>query len=142
MQPELADVSSQGRPHPRASTLKRLTHLAGHKGIVELGQTDLQRPIPWPDSSADAVVSYNVLECLPDPAGLIREAARLLKPGGRLVLAHVDFDSIMVGGTPVDLDRRVCHAFADDRQPWMDHADGRMGRAIPGLIAASALTEQ
>lgn len=84
-------------------------------------------------------MSYNVLECLGDPAALVREAVRLLKPEGTLVLAHVDFDSIMVAGPPADLDRRVCHAFTDDCQPWMDHASGRIGRALPGLLASSGL---
>ncbi|MFF4814514.1 methyltransferase domain-containing protein [Kitasatospora sp. NPDC001309] len=143
-------LAATSRRHPRArlvgldrsaaalSTTR--THLTGHCGGLQLIQADLRQPLPLTDACADAVVSYNVLECLTDPAALVREAVRLLKPEGTLVLAHVDFDSIMVAGPPADLDRRVCHAFTDDRQPWMDHANGRIGRALPGLVAAAGLT--
>ncbi|WP_380283684.1 methyltransferase domain-containing protein [Kitasatospora purpeofusca] len=113
--------------------------LAGHRGGAEIEVADLAERLPLPDNSVDAAVSYNVLECLPDPAALLAEIARVLKPGGRLVVAHVDFDSLVISGASRDLDRRICHAFTDDQQPWMDHADGRIGRKLPGLVNASPL---
>ncbi|MEV6209337.1 methyltransferase domain-containing protein [Kitasatospora sp. NPDC051914] len=113
--------------------------LAGHRGGAEVEVADLADRLPLPDNSVDAVVSYNVLECLPDPAALLAEAARVLKPGGRAVVAHVDFDSLVISGVRRELDRRICHAFTDDRQPWMEHADGRIGRKLPGLVKASPL---
>lgn len=42
-----------------------------------------------PDGAADAVVMHQVLHYLSDPPGAIREAARVLAPGGRLLI--VDF---------------------------------------------------
>jgi len=42
--------------------------------------------IPEPDASFDAVLCSEVLEHLPDPPKAIGEFARLLKPGGRLIL--------------------------------------------------------
>ncbi|MFJ7276978.1 methyltransferase domain-containing protein [Kitasatospora sp. NPDC098663] len=145
-------LAAMSRRHPRArlvgldrsaaalSTAR--TRLTRHGRGVQLVQADLRRSLPLAGGCADAVVSYNVLECLTDPAELVREAVRLLRAEGTLVLAHVDFDSIMVAGPPADLDRRVCHAFTDDRQPWMDHANGRIGRALPGLVGAAGLTLQ
>ncbi len=41
---------------------------------------------PLVDGCADAVVSIDVLQLLDDPASLLGEAARLLRPAGRLVL--------------------------------------------------------
>lgn len=41
--------------------------------------------IPFPDDEFDLCVCFNGLHCLPDPAAAIREIARCLKPGGRLV---------------------------------------------------------
>ena len=45
--------------------------------------------IPLPDGTADAVVVHQVLHFLDDPAAAIAEAARLLAPGGKLLV--VDF---------------------------------------------------
>ncbi|MGH6866464.1 MAG: ArsR/SmtB family transcription factor [Methyloceanibacter sp.] len=45
--------------------------------------------VPLPDAAADAVVLHQVLHFLDDPAGAIAEAARLLRPGGKLLV--VDF---------------------------------------------------
>ncbi|OBI33213.1 class I SAM-dependent methyltransferase [Mycolicibacter terrae] len=41
--------------------------------------------IPFADDEFDLCVCFNGLHCLPDPAAAIREIARCLKPGGRLV---------------------------------------------------------
>ena len=45
--------------------------------------------VPLPDGAADAVVLHQVLHFLDDPAAAVAEAARLLAPGGRLLV--VDF---------------------------------------------------
>ena len=45
--------------------------------------------VPLPDGAADAVILHQVLHFLDDPAAAVAEAARLLKPGGRLLV--VDF---------------------------------------------------
>lgn len=43
--------------------------------------------IPLPDASFDGIVFLDVMEHLPDASGALAEAARLLKPGGTLVLS-------------------------------------------------------
>jgi SAM-dependent methyltransferase len=51
---------------------------------------DLRRP-PFEAGSFDVAVMHHVLHLLDDPAGAVADAARLLRPGGRLLVA--DFAS-------------------------------------------------
>lgn len=48
---------------------------------------DLNRPLPIQDGAADAVISTSALEHVCEPQLLLREAFRILKPGGHLYLA-------------------------------------------------------
>lgn len=59
---------------------------------VELRLADAQA-LDLPDGSVDVVVSTLTLCSIPDDAAAVREAARVLRPGGRLVmLEHVASD--------------------------------------------------
>ena len=42
--------------------------------------------LPWTDSSFDAITCMHVVEHLVDPKHIVRESARLLKPGGRIYI--------------------------------------------------------
>ncbi len=54
-----------------------------HADIV----ANLNGPLPMHDEVADMVVSFEVLEHLPEPGIMLAESFRILKPGGRLVLS-------------------------------------------------------
>jgi SAM-dependent methyltransferase len=95
-----------------------------------LVQADLKDPLPLADASADRVLCHDVLECLPDPDALVAEAARVLRPGGRLVLAHTDYDTLVFASDDLELTRRLVHAYCDTQQPWMDAVDGTIGRHL------------
>jgi len=100
---------------------------------------DLNRRLPLVDQSVDAVLSHNVLECLEDPLITLDEAARVLRPGGRAVWSHTDFDGIVISGPEQLLTRKIVHAYADHPPPWAPTANGQMGRQLVGLVRRSQL---
>ncbi len=65
-----------------------LADLAKQNGYAEFTASDLAR-IPLPDAQFDAAISICVLEHVDDLAGALREARRILKPGGRLCFSTV-----------------------------------------------------
>jgi SAM-dependent methyltransferase len=78
---------------PSAHMLAQLRHkltedppAAGGWKLVQSGAEEL----PFPDASFDTVLHTYVLCTVPDPAQALREVARVLRPGGRLLfLEHV-----------------------------------------------------
>jgi ArsR family transcriptional regulator len=61
-----------------------LQHLGPNRFQLKLG--DINNP-PVEAEAADLVTIHHVLHFLPDPGRAVKEAARLLKPGGRLLIA-------------------------------------------------------
>jgi len=55
---------------------------------------DLSRPLPWPDGFFDAALSVEGIEHLENRHAYVRELARVLKPGGTLVLTTPNIVSL------------------------------------------------
>ena len=58
--------------------------------------------LPAQDASIDAAILHTVLTHVTDPAALITEAARTLKPGGKLVICDADFSKSTFSGFAAD----------------------------------------
>jgi ArsR family transcriptional regulator len=62
------------------------TKFADRKIGAELVQADFQA-LPLTDASVDTIVMHQVLHFAPEPGQVIAEAARVLRPGGHLLIA-------------------------------------------------------
>jgi SAM-dependent methyltransferase len=76
-----------------------LTHARARVPQAEFRQGDLHR-LPVPDDHVDIVVCALALVHLPDPAPAIIEFARVLRPGGHLLITDVHHELVALGSVP------------------------------------------
>ena len=77
--------------------------------------------LPVADGSVDAVTSNCVFNLVPDKAAVFREVARVLKPGGRLVVSDIVLDRPLPEALAQDLLAWVgCVAGAESREVYFD----------------------
>jgi len=77
--------------------IRNANALAEQRKLRELcrfQQSDASKPLPFGEAEFDAVFSNDVLCHIPGRAGLLREIARVLKPGGGLLFS----DALVIGG--------------------------------------------
>jgi SAM-dependent methyltransferase len=69
--------------HPKAAE----TAQAQGRNVL---QADVDEPLPFGDAAFDAVILKDVLEHVRDPATVVQEARRVLRPGGRVFASSPD----------------------------------------------------
>ena len=89
-----------------------------HKGYIEA--------IPLPDASVDVVISNCVLNLSGDKPQVLREVARVLRPGGRFAISDVIADEGMDDATRADMQQWTgCIAGALTHREFTQRARGR-----------------
>ena len=89
--------------------------------------------VDLPDAAFDAACVVQVLEYVDDPVAVLREAARLVRPGGVVLASDTDWDSMAFAIEDVELGRRVTAAHAATKpDPWA-------GRRLRGWLVAAGL---
>jgi ubiquinone/menaquinone biosynthesis C-methylase UbiE len=96
---------------------KARENAAGHDN-VEFREGRLEA-LPVDDASVDAVTSNCVINLVPDKAVVFREIARVLKPGGRMVISDVILDGALPEAVSNDVLAYVgCVAGAEKRASY------------------------
>ncbi|MEL6614096.1 MAG: methyltransferase domain-containing protein [Bacteroidota bacterium] len=111
---------------------------AGRLGTgIEVRELDAHA-LDLPEESFDVVLLHLLLAVVPDPEAAIREAARVLQPGGRVAV----FDKFLPDGERPSLRRRLAGAVARvvatslNRQlgPLLDHVGLALEHRGPALL--------
>lgn len=90
------------------------------QGDYRLGRAER---LAFDDASFDLVVSYLTLIDIPDIGAAIPEMARVLRPGGTLLIAHINaFTTATIVGTderPEEEEERI-HDYLTERSGWVE----------------------
>ena len=89
--------------------------------------------LPFEDESVDVLRSERVLQHVDDPAAVVKEMARVLRPGGRIVLIDTDWGTAIIHPADPDvLQRMVGYFLRESANPYS-------GRQLRGLLAEAGL---
>ena len=105
--------------------LRQLQRRAARIGQSVTARVMDGRQLLFPDSSFDAVVMHLILAVMPEPARGMREAVRVLKPGGRIAV----FDKFLSDKERPSVTRRLLNAIA---KPLFSDLNRRLGPLIAG----------
>ncbi|WP_431902033.1 methyltransferase domain-containing protein [Micromonospora chalcea] len=105
------------------------------RGLTRCAVADAHR-LPFLDDSIDGAWADRTVQHLADPRAAIRELARVVRPGGRIVLADPDYDTQVLDIADQDLARRVLRFRADCLL-----RNGTLAHQHAGILATLGLAE-
>ena len=117
-------------PAPVAVELANRLAVLDDGSVLSFGCAD-GHDLPFSEGAFDAALCINVLEYCQDPVRVLGEIRRVLRPGGRLLVANADEDTRVFNGHDRELGRRITRAIADrGTDPWV-------GRRLVSLLTAA-----
>jgi SAM-dependent methyltransferase len=94
---------------PAIAAARRRAASLGLKDLVSFQQADLNQPLPFPNASFEAAISFDVILHLRDRSTVFREIKRVLVPGGRFFFTDA---GVVTGAVSVDeLQLRAAHGY-------------------------------
>jgi ubiquinone/menaquinone biosynthesis C-methylase UbiE len=91
--------------------------------------------LPFPDGSFEATRADRSLMHVPDALRVMQQMVRVTRPGGRVVVFEVDFETAVIDVEDRVLTRKVIHTWCDGFR------DGWLGRRMPRMFAELGLKE-
>ncbi|HEY0171147.1 MAG TPA: methyltransferase domain-containing protein [Pyrinomonadaceae bacterium] len=107
---------------------------AGACAPVEFRVADAHQ-LPFPEASFDATYSLRVFEIIGEPRDALSEMARVLRPGGRLVVNGPDVDAWTIDAADREVTRKVLHYACDFE------TNGWVGRQLAGWCRELGLVD-
>jgi len=102
---------------------------------VEFRVGDVLR-IDQPDAAFDRCRAERLLMHVDgEPAAMVAEMTRVLRPRGRLVAFELDWDTLAIDGAERPLTRRIVRSYSDGV------ANGCVGRTLPRLLRDAGLVD-
>jgi SAM-dependent methyltransferase len=117
-----------------AMLVRARSHAEGQGLPVQFSVGDAQH-LPFPDQTFDACRAASLLICVADAARALAELARVVKPGGRVVVLDSDNDTLFVDSPYPEITRTIVHAVTDSEH------NGAIGRRLPALFREQGLAD-
>lgn len=96
-----------------AQAIAEATARLGERSDVAFEVLELTATLPWSDAPLDVVFSNNYLECVTDVPELVKEVARILRPGGQVVFGQAaadEIDAFLTEQEGLAATRRYCYS--------------------------------
>ena len=100
--------------------------------FVQMDAHDLR----FPDQTFDGCRVERTLQHVEDPERVVREMARVLRVGRRMVLSEPDWETLLTSARDTSVSRRVAERWADSST----HRHGRIGRQVADLLSRAGLS--
>jgi ubiquinone/menaquinone biosynthesis C-methylase UbiE len=132
LMPDGTEVSGLDTSETMIAEARRRTAGLGPRVSLRVGDA---ADLPYQDQAFDICRAATVLQHVPDPARVVREMARVTRPGGRVGVLEFDQQTAFLDHPDPDTTQIILDTFAEAA------AQGRIGRELPRLFRAAGLVD-